>query len=193
VGGVFGFSVLLLVGAQLLSRSRDTTGPNQVRVSALPGTDPGEGDTGSGGQGLVVDGIRCEGGEQLAFHAHAHLYILSDGVAQPVSALVGIPGGQFLPRCIYWMHTHDRTGVIHIEAPSRQKFNLGQFFDIWGQPLSASRVARLTVPTGQPPTVYVNGQLYVGDPRLVELKAHTQVVIELGRLVEPPGFDFGKL
>jgi len=47
------------------------------------------------------------------------------------------------------------------------------------------------VPAGQPATVYVDGKTYAGDPRQIELKRHTQVVIELGKIVDPPGYAFG--
>jgi hypothetical protein len=164
--------------------------PGGLVQSALPGTDPGDGDTPKGGQGQPVDGISCESGEQLAFHIHAHLYILSDGISQPVSKNIGIVGDP-IPRCFYWLHTHDRSGLIHMEAPRQQTFTLGQFFDVWGQPLGATQVARLVVPTGQPTTIYVDGKVYAGDPRLVELKRHTEVVIELGKIVSPPTYDFG--
>ena len=155
--------------------------------SATPGTDPGDGDTASGGQGQPVDGIECQAGEQLAFHVHAHLFILLDGVPQPVSARVGIVAK--LPPCIYWLHTHDRSGIIHIEAPAPRKFTLGEFFDTWGRPLSRNGVSTLDVPGGDL-TVFVDGKAFDGDPRDIELKAHTQVVIELGTPVAPPAFEF---
>ena len=164
--------------------------PAGLVQSALPGTDPGDGDSPSGGQGQPVDGVPCESGEQLVFHIHAHIYILSDGISQPVSKNIGIVGDP-LPRCFYWLHTHDRSGLIHMEAPRQQTFTLGQFFDTWGQPLTATQVVKLVVPAGQPPTVYVDGKAYVGDLRLIELKRHTQVVIELGKIVNPPAYDFG--
>ena len=163
--------------------------PPGPATSAVPGTDPGDGDTGSGGQGQTVDGIPCEQGERLTFHVHAHLFILDDGVPQPVSADVGIPGAPLVPRCIYWIHTHDRTGAIHVEAPGPRTFTLGQFFDIWGQPLTGGKVARILAPAGRL-EIFVDGLAYGGDPRQIELKAHTQVVIEIGKPVPPPRFDF---
>jgi hypothetical protein len=174
-----------------ISSHRQDTQPGVV-MSPFPGTDPGDGDTASGGQGKPVDGVRCDRSEQLGFHQHAHLYVLRDGLGQPVSANVGIPGGALLPQCLYWLHTHDRTGVIHIEAPAAQAFTLGQFFDTWGQPLSSTQVARLTIPTGQL-AVFVDGSPFTGDPRAIVLKAHTQVVIEIGKRVTPPNYDFGAL
>ena len=64
-----------------------------------------------------------------------------------VPAGVGIPGPQQVMdgfveggRCLYWLHTHDSTGVVHIESPVQRGYTLGQFFDVWGRPLSATQV-----------------------------------------------------
>ena len=188
VGLLVGFVVAAFGGFVLVYRyTAGGTGPGPA-ASAAPGTDPGDGDTASGGQGGTVDGVQCDHGEQLNYHVHAHLYILKDGVRQPISALVGIPGYP-LPTCYYWLHTHDRSGIIHIEVPSARTFTLGQFFDIWGQPLTSSEVARIKVP-GSQLAVFVDGRPYTGDPRQVPLKAHTQVVIEIGKQVAPPTYDF---
>jgi hypothetical protein len=31
------------------------------------------------------------------------------------------------------MHTHDESGVIHIESAVARNYTLGEFFDIWGK------------------------------------------------------------
>jgi hypothetical protein len=164
------------------------TGPAN---SPTPGStnDPGIGDTASGGQGQDIDGIKCDAGEQLAYHVHAHLFILLDGKPQTVSSQIGIPGAPLLPKCIYWLHTHDSSGIIHIESPTHLTYTLGQFFDIWGQPLNRIDVATHPVPSAGL-TVFVDGVQYDGDPRDIELKAHTQVVLELGQVGRPPSFTF---
>ena len=47
-------------------------------------------------------------------------------------------------RCYYWLHTHTNDGVIHVESPTQRLYTLGDFFDIWRQPLSARRVGAAT-------------------------------------------------
>ena len=177
-----------LVAAAYISGNRTTSQPG-VQASDFPGTSPPDGDSASGGQGQAIGAIPCESGEQLAAHTHAHLLILRDGFSQTVPQYVGIPGAPLLSKCIYWMHTHDRTGLIHVEAPRPQTFTLGQFFDIWGQPLTATQVALNPVGTGGL-KAFVDGKAFAGDPRSIELKAHTQVVLEIGKQVTPPNFDF---
>src|SRR5438874_1571378 len=90
----------------------------------------------SGSQpGRAIDGITCQS-EMLNYHIHAHLTLYKNGRAVPVPANVGIPydsainvGGQHI--CYYWLHTHDASGVVHIESPTPHLYTLGQFFDIW--------------------------------------------------------------
>jgi hypothetical protein len=38
------------------------------------------------------------------------------------------------------MHTHDDTGVIHIESPDDRNFTIGESFDIWGQTFDNSQI-----------------------------------------------------
>lgn len=160
-----------------------------VLLAALQSSGTGTSDTSRGGQGQDVDGIKCQGSEQLAYHIHQHLFILVDGQPQTVPAYVGIPGAPVLPRCIYWLHTHDTSGVIHVESPVQALYTLGQFFDIWGQPLSSAYVATHPVIGGRL-SVFVDGRQYSGDPRDIPLDAHTQIVLEIGQPVTPPQFTF---
>jgi len=74
------------------------------------------------------------GGENLAMHIHSKLRIFVDGVEVRVPANIGIaPDGKM--RVI---HTHDETGVIHIESPIYTEFTLGDFMRVWGKRLDDS-------------------------------------------------------
>jgi hypothetical protein len=42
--------------------------------------------------------------------------------------------------CFAWLHTHSADGIIHTESPVTRTFTLGEFFDVWGQPLSSRQV-----------------------------------------------------
>jgi len=58
----------------------------------------------------------------LQLHFHAHLDIFVDGKRVAVPALVGLnPGAGYLTE----LHTHDASGVIHIEAQNPRQFTLG--------------------------------------------------------------------
>lgn len=122
-----------------------------------------------------IDGIPCTS-EMLSYHVHAHLDIEYLGRQVTVPAYVGIRDNS----CLYWLHTHDASGIIHIEAPHKVAKTLGNFFDIWGQPLSRRRVTTQTVPAGKSMKVWVNGKLFPGDPRSIVLTAHERITIDVG-------------
>jgi hypothetical protein len=89
--------------------------------------------------------------------------------------------------CFYWLHTHAADGIIHIESPIERAYTLGNFFDVWGQPLSSSRVG----PAAGPVTAFYDGERYDGDPRAIPLTAHAQIQLDLGRpLVAPAAIAF---
>jgi len=98
--------------------------------------------------------------EATDVHFHAHLDIVVDGQQVAVPAEVGIAG----QGAISSMHTHDSTGIIHIEAPSAATFTLGQFFTEWQVPLSSTCVNKVCGTGGESWRFYVDGQPYTGDP-----------------------------
>ena len=151
----------------------------------------------TGATGRTVDGIECQASEQPLFHIHAHLTIFVDGAARQVPYGIGIVGarpestasGPFVAggSCFYWLHTHAADGIIHVESPLRRLYTLGDFFDIWGQPLGPNRVG----PASGHVTALYDGKLYVGNPRDIPLDAHAQIQLEVGRpLVEPVEITF---
>ncbi|MFL6114711.1 MAG: hypothetical protein ACJ786_25655 [Catenulispora sp.] len=150
--------------------------------------------------GAPVDGIQSGSMEQLAFHIHAHLRIYVNGQEKAVPYGIGIippyqmaadqDGSPFVEggKGIYWLHTHDPTGIIHMEAPARVSFTLGEFFDMWGQPLSTSQVG----PAHGPLTEFVNGKKVTGDPRTIPLNAHDVIQLDVGTAVPFQSYTFAE-
>ncbi len=126
--------------------------------------------------GAPVDGIRCDSMEGAVFHIHQHLALFDHGKRVGVPADIGIPAAG---NCLYWLHTHTDDGIIHVESPKFRTFTLGQFFDVWGQPLTPTNVASAKVKKGQV-RAYVNGMLYKDNPRAIELVEHADIVLEAG-------------
>src|SRR6266702_4681960 len=85
-----------------------------------------------------------------------------------------------LSHCNYEMQTHDQTGIIHIDAPAFKTFTLGQFFDIWGQPLTSTNVAGVTGTV----VAYINdngdSRRYMGDLRNIELTSLRDITLQIG-------------
>jgi hypothetical protein len=148
--------------------------------------------------GEQIDDIVCQAGEQVIFHIHAHLTIFVRGVARQVPAGIGIappykveatPWGAFVAgaSCFMWLHTHSADGIIHTESPVNRSYTLGEFFDIWGQPLDRKQVG----PAHGPVTALLNGSVFAGNPRQIPLLAHAQIQLEVGRpLVAPEKITF---
>ena len=147
--------------------------------------------------GRLVDGIGAGSTEQLAFHIHAHLAVYVNGRQESIPYGIGVlpplqlqqtADGPFVVggAAFYWLHTHDSSGVIHIESPVRRQYTLGEFFDIWGRPLGPTQVG----PVRGPVTVLVDGRRLPGDPREVPLDAHRVIQLDVGSVVPFQPFTF---
>lgn len=117
-------------------------------------------------------------------HFHAHLDVLIDGKPVPVPDNVGIGATSLSP-----LHTHDATGVVHVEAPKAARFTLGQFFTEWNVRLIGTCLGGLCVDATHQLAVFVNGTPFTGDPRQLVLAAHQEIAVVYGtrgQLPTPP-------
>ena len=154
--------------------------PDPVPVLAPP----------TGATGRAVDGIESDSAERLAFHIHAHLQIYVDGQQRALPPGIGVvpplqvqqtAQGPFVVggAGFYWLHTHDDSGVVHVESPVQRAFTLGELFDLWGQPLGPDRVGPATGAV----TAIVDGVVIGGDPRDIPLTAHAVIQLDVGTVV----------
>lgn len=187
--------VVLGVGLGLLlsgGSSSAATGPEGVPIQNVPDL-AAQSTTATG---MPIDGITCRTSAQqsVKYHIHAHVDIFVNGQQERIPAGTGIPGpisehltnGVFddnrVPNgCLYWLHVHANDGVVHVESPYKHTFTLGQFFDIWQQPLGPNQVgpARGTV------VAFVNGKRFAGNPRDVPLLPHAVIQLDVGSPVVP--------
>ncbi|HEX9414476.1 MAG TPA: hypothetical protein VF916_13300 [Ktedonobacterales bacterium] len=144
--------------------------------------------------GQTVDGIPCTAGEQLTVHYHADLQVYVNGQLQQVPAGIGIvepDGPQSGPHlasngttvCLYYLHTHDASGIIHIESPSNAPYTLGNLFNIWGQQLSQTQFMGHKVDAAHKLVIVVfdaagHKTVVTGDPSKLQLAAHQTVVVQ---------------
>ncbi|HET7621177.1 MAG TPA: hypothetical protein VFK39_04670 [Gemmatimonadaceae bacterium] len=153
-----------------------------------------DGNTAQGGQGEPVDGIECGtmAGDNYHIHVHLSLYVNGEqlaipkaiGVVKPAIANGFVIGADANGGCFYWVHTHDASGIIHVEPPTTVEVRLGELFDLWGQPLSSTGVAGYSGAV----TVFVDGKKYTDDPRDILFEAHKQIAIEVGTPIVTPDF-----
>ncbi|BEP15258.1 hypothetical protein acdb102_35690 [Acidothermaceae bacterium B102] len=121
--------------------------------------------------------------ETLDRHDHVHLDIWVDGKKQTVPAYIGIAGGANSTG-LSSLHTHDSSGVIHIESPSGRRFTLSQVFNEWNVLLSPTQIGSLKTGAGKTLTTYVNGKVLTTDPSKLELIAHQEIAIVYGTPAE---------
>jgi hypothetical protein len=119
--------------------------------------------------------VPCGPSEVLSRHEHAHLTIVVRGQLGPVPANIGISATQ-----ICWLHTHDPSGIIHIEAGDNRTFTLADFFGVWRQPIGQRFIDAERAGSGESVQATVNQQPYSGSPETIVLKDHQDIVLELG-------------
>lgn len=150
------------------------------------------GDSVSGGRGQSVQGIACDGATPVQ-HIHVHLTLIANGVQRAIPLAIGAMGTEVIQNfvvnasCFYWLHTHDATGIVHVEAPVPATFTLGQLFAIWGQPLSRTNVAGFDGDV----TAYVDSTKYDGELSALGFIAHQQITLIVGTVpAEIPIYEF---
>lgn len=133
-------------------------------------------------QRLRAIGLAALTAEGQVQHIHQHLQLFVEGRPVKVPSDVGV--GEKLSY-ISDVHTHD-AGVIHVESPSQTPFSLGQFFAIWGVPLSARCIGSLCARGGAKLRAWVDGEPVAADPTRIVLADRQQIVIAYGTDAQLP-------
>lgn len=217
--------------------SAPNTHNNGGEGNLMPG-DPGALPQG-GGQGPVgsgaVDGITCDSTMSNVYHVHAFIGLYVNGQEIAIPDAVGLvnPNGEspaagntdywknqeIYASCYYHIHTHDASGLIHVEDPDPSGtpitgtlFTTGNFFDEWGLSVAGDHFG----PFQGVVSVYTSGQfsrnvsscagtapcevgatnytLWTGDPTQIPLYSHEVIWFEVGTgnpaPIRLPGINF---
>ncbi|MHB9863618.1 hypothetical protein [Streptomyces sp. YIM S03343] len=121
-------------------------------------------------------GLSLLGSEGEVLHIHSHLDVIVDGKAVTVPSDIGIDEAHGVSP----LHTHDASGVIHIESPKKADFTLAQFMTEWNVALTAHNIGGLKAGNGKELHVYVNGKDYSGNPGAIKLGSHQEIAIVYG-------------
>ena len=120
--------------------------------------------------------------EGTVIHIHQHLDIYVDGHRVTVPAGVGIdPAAGYAP-----LHTHDPSGIIHVESPTVRTYTLGEFFAVWGVRFTPTCLGGECAGGGRQLRLYVNGRPYQGDPTGLVLASHQELVVAYGTAAQLP-------
>lgn len=128
-------------------------------------------------------GLPALGREGTALHTHQHLDLFVHGRHVVVPAGIGIDAAA---RFISPIHTHDASGVTHVESPQVRTFTLGQLFGVWGVRLTRTCLGGYCVHGPERLVVYADGRRVTGDPRLLPLAPHAEIVVAYGTRGELP-------
>lgn len=132
---------------------------------------------------LEAIGLPALKAEGQRLHIHQHLDMAVRGKVYAVPEGIGIDHhGRFISP----LHTHDFSGIMHVESPTVRKFTLGQWFDVWGLRFSASCLGGYCAKGKERVWVFVNGKRWLGNPRAVVLKEHQEIVVAFGTLASIP-------
>jgi hypothetical protein len=117
-------------------------------------------------------------------HIHPLLKVYVNGKPIPVPANIGIDPTQDAMQ-MAGLHTHDTSGTIHVEGVPRAR--LGQFFRIWGVPLSAKQLGPYRAGTNDAVRMWVDGKpsSAFGQLKLADGQ-HIRVSFGSGNAPPPP-------
>lgn len=118
--------------------------------------------------------VGCDVTEMSGVHIHAKLTIQDRGKPVVVPANIGIVTAAYAVLCLYWLHTHDDSGTIHVEAPGGT-YTLADFFAVWGEPLSRTQVGSMRGHV----SAYVNGAPYKGAPQTIPLSDGETILLKV--------------
>lgn len=157
-----------LVAALALGRSSGAATEAQGRTSAPPWAAPQDVTARVKAAGLSM--LTAEG---EALHIHEHLTITVDGRAVQVPAGIGIDEAA---QRLSAIHTHDTSGIVHVESPVVKTFRLGQVFTEWDVRLAKGQVGGYRDGDGRTRvSLFVDRAPYTGDPTRLALGAKQDI------------------
>jgi hypothetical protein len=111
------------------------------------------------------------------FHIHSWLHVYVNGQAVTVPTNIGLDQSTstFSP-----LHTHDTSGIIHMEADRTYPFTIGQVFAVWGVEFTNDQLGPYKSGGGKELQVYVNGNR-VTDPVDYVMHEHDNIVVGYGK------------
>ena len=121
--------------------------------------------------------------EGKLLHTHEHLDLYLNGKHVAVPANVGIGSN---PRFYSPLHTHDRSGILHVESTTNTTYTLGQFFGVWNVRLSSTCIGAFCARGGRTLEAFVDGKRVAGNPAEIPLRRHEEIVIAYGTRAQLP-------
>ena len=113
----------------------------------------------------------------VVYHVHALLHVYVNGKPVTVPKDIGIDvSNQFLAS----LHTHDTSGIVHMEAVKPFPFTLGEFFNIWGVKFEDNQLGPYKPGNGNVLQTWVDGK-QVSNPAEYKMKPHDVIIVGYGK------------
>ena len=176
-------AAIVVVVVVAIATNRPANPPNGTAPGVQTGAPPWSPDTVNLRARLEADGLQVLTAEGQVQHTHQHLDLYVDGQRVAIPPDIGIDRVNLILSPI---HTHDASGIIHVESPIVREFTLGEFFDVWAVRFDAHCLGGICDGDGRVLSVYRNGQLVTGDPRSIVLDAHEEIVVAIGTSAQLP-------
>lgn len=173
LGGVAVLVLALVIGLVLVNPGK----PAKGRAAGAPSW-PGPTDVTAA---VTAAGLPMLNDEGTVIHIHAHLDVLVNGKKVTVPQGIGIDTAR---GTISPLHTHDTSGVIHVESATQRTYTLGEFLAEWKVKTSATGIQNFTASGDKQFHTYVNGKPVGGDPAALTLHAHDEIALVYGTAAE---------
>jgi hypothetical protein len=188
---IVGITVVVAAGVFFFT-NRDDQGTSSA---ALPGEltteAPWDANAAKSAERATALGLPAEG---TTMHEHADVEVFVHGSKEPVPKDIGISdAGE-----IQSIHTHDDTGLVHLESSQSREFTLGEFFGVWGVRFTPSCLGAYCNEGNNRLQVFVDGEEVTGNLQDVQLDDQTVIVVAYGTPSElpdpiPSSFDFSSI
>lgn len=139
---ILGALVLLVIIGSLTALAKSHSGKQVLPNENL---DPKE-------QQLLNFNLGSMSESSFGMHIHPAVHISINGMEQRIPPNIGIS-----PGFMHVLHTHDDSGVIHVESPELYQFKLRDFFIVWGKNFNQTCIFDYCVDDGHTLTLTVNG------------------------------------
>jgi hypothetical protein len=166
--------LFVVVGAAITAAVLTVTHKDSTLPGLSSSNAPWPAETGRLSRRLSVLDLPAFREDAQSFHNHVHLDVFVNGKATEVPGNIG-NGPGFLAS----IHTHDATGLIHIEAERHAVFTLGDIFDVWGVRFTSTCAGAYCEPD-YAVDVYVNGKKETGDLRAYAVQNLDQIAVVIG-------------
>jgi hypothetical protein len=133
--------------------------------------------------------------EGTTMHEHANVQIFVHGQNERIPTDIGIDPAA---GTIQSIHTHDDTGLVHLESSESREFTLGDFFGVWGVRFTPSCIGAYCNDGNNRLRVFLDGEEVTDNLRDVQLDDQAVIVVTYGTPAElpdpiPSSFDFSSI